>query len=86
MKIGVKYCGGCNPYYNRIKAAQFIKQSLPGHMFLPYVQGETYDAVLVVCGCTAACANAEEASVYLTSQDDIKKVLDRLKNELGISL
>lgn len=58
MRIGVKYCGGCNPRYDRTALAARLKQELGGGV--DWVSAASADApldfVLVVCGCTAACA------------------------------
>lgn len=58
MRVGVKYCGGCNPRYDRVKFVTQLKQELgEGIEWLNASTAEnTLDFVLVVCGCTAACA------------------------------
>lgn len=58
MQIGVKYCGGCNPRYDRTGLVARLKQELGSGV--EWVNAGTaedpMDFVLVVCGCTAACA------------------------------
>lgn len=58
MCIGVKYCGGCNPRYDRAALVQRLKSELGGDIRWVYAgrTEEPMDFVLVVCGCTAACA------------------------------
>ena len=56
MKIGIKYCGGCNPYHNR---RQFVKnlekeKGIETEIAKP---GILYDELYVVCGCQVCCAN-----------------------------
>lgn len=56
-RIGVKYCGGCNPRYDRAALVARLSSALtPAHL-VPAVPGEEYDALLVVCGCAACCAD-----------------------------
>lgn len=63
MRIGVKYCGGCNPRYNRTEFAARLKKELDGRSVEWVSAGaaeEPLDFVLVICGCTAACAQHQD--------------------------
>ena len=33
MKIGIKYCGGCNPRYDRSQEVEKLKKKFPQHTF-----------------------------------------------------
>lgn len=57
MHIGIKYCGGCRSGYDRAAAADQIRAACPEHRFSFAIPGESYDLLLVICGCTARCAN-----------------------------
>lgn len=57
LSIGIKYCGGCNARYDRVKKVQELKNLFPNLFFTPAVSEESYDLVIVVCGCPAACAD-----------------------------
>ena len=56
MKIALKFCGGCNPLYDRRAAAEELKRLFPD---MEYAAPEDKDcpASLLVCGCAAACAD-----------------------------
>lgn len=56
MKRAVKYCGGCNPRYDRAALVRRLEAAL-GQPLLPALPGESYDEVYVICGCTARCAD-----------------------------
>ena len=56
MKIGVRFCGGCNPRFDRGLALEQIRISKPDDEFLHAVEGEEYDMLLVIGGCTNCCA------------------------------
>ena len=56
MKIGVRFCGGCNPRFDRGEALEKIRISKPDDEFLHAVEGEEYDMLLVIGGCTNCCA------------------------------
>ena len=57
MIVGVKYCGGCNPRYDRVAFVRALAERCPEARFVPAWPGERYDRLLVVCGCHARCAD-----------------------------
>ena len=58
------------------------------HRFLPARASETYDALLVICGCRAQCADTSEINVrkgklIVTEElylDEIEAFFDRLED------
>ena len=50
MVFGVKYCGGCNPRYNRTT-------------FFDKVKEVCYDQLIVICGCPSKCADISQIQV-----------------------
>lgn len=58
MKVGIRYCGGCNPRYDRTAEVRKLMTGIPDVTF-------TYDAAafcniwLLVCGCPSACVSDE---------------------------
>ena len=68
--VGVRYCGGCNPRYDRVALLRQLEMLLPELDFVPATAGVSYDAVIAVCGCEARCAGVEHFSagqiLYLT--------------------
>lgn len=86
MIIGVKYCGGCNPIYNRGRQVELLKQEFPEHEFRTPSQGKTCDIWLAVCGCPRACADvselvAEKRLFVLSSEKSFAGVRSFLKEE-----
>lgn len=57
MRIGVKYCGGCNPRYDRVALVERIRRERQEDTFEGAIPGVCYDQLLVVCGCSAQCAD-----------------------------
>lgn len=71
MKLcGVKFCGGCNPRYDRGKAYEEIRSALR-HRLDFQLASETdddglpteYDLLLVLGGCGSCCASVEQYQV-----------------------
>jgi hypothetical protein len=54
LKISVKYCGGCNPEYDRVELVEKIAASLTGKADLVSPESEGSDMVLAVQGCSTA--------------------------------
>lgn len=56
MTRAVKYCGGCNPRFDRVALVRRLERRLGER--LPAAQpGIHYDEIYVVCGCPARCAD-----------------------------
>lgn len=60
MKVGVRYCGGCNPRYDRGMAVKSFKEKHVELDVRTAAEGEEYDLLLVVGGCSACCASYEQ--------------------------
>lgn len=83
MICGVKFCGGCNPRYDRGKALQTIKKERPNIDFVLAKEGKTYDYLIVIGGCTACCAShcqyiSENGLVKMWDREHIAEVLKDL--------
>ena len=73
MRIGVKYCGGCNPRYDRVALVHRLMEERPEDRFEAAVPGEVYDQLLVVCGCLSQCADLTGLTAHMICrihQDD----------------
>ena len=57
MIVQVKYCGGCNPRYEREALLERLTEAFPQIEFHTQTCRNPR-AGLVICGCEAACADA----------------------------
>lgn len=57
MKIGIKYCGGCNPRYDRVQIVSRLREDFPGLELFPAREDSPADLIVVICGCGVQCAN-----------------------------
>jgi len=57
LRVGVKYCGGCNPEYDRVALVEQIKEKLEGKVGFVPPESKGVDIILAVHGCKTACAN-----------------------------
>lgn len=86
MKIGIKYCGGCNQRYDRTNFVKKLMEEYKEELFENAVNSAFYDIVLVICGCSCACASHDslkgKQKLIVTGEADllrIKEVFDDLK-------
>ena len=82
-KIGIRYCGGCNPLYERVEMVRQI-ESLAGDRFL-FVRHDqqNLDGLITVNGCSRACAGRDlghQASPYhsVTGEGDLNGLVEWL--------
>ncbi len=59
MTADIRFCGGCNPRYDRGELARRIRAAFPSVHFLCNADVRT-DAILLLCGCSAACLRVPE--------------------------
>ncbi len=57
LRIGVKYCGGCNPSYDRVALVRQMENALAGEAAFVSFEEKDLDVMLVVCGCETACVD-----------------------------
>lgn len=86
MKVGIKFCGGCNSTYDRGKEVEKLKEQFPD---IEWVFGNSKmvcDRWLLICGCFRKCPKTEtyaakEEVVTLCHPKDFDKVITRWKEE-----
>ena len=83
MKCGVRFCGGCNSRYDRGAALKKIKEERPDVDFVIAIEGEQYDEILVIGGCTNCCADFCQFSTKggvtrIWDEEHVEKVISSL--------
>jgi len=79
LKTGIKYCGGCNPSYDRIAAAENIKNKLKDRTEFVSFSDPEAEVIFVFMGCSAACAelggmDMDKVSI-ICSESDVERFL-----------
>lgn len=57
VTVGVRYCGGCNPRFDRVAGVEALGRACPRAVFRTAEPDTLYDVLLVVGGCAACCAD-----------------------------
>ncbi|MBW2090498.1 MAG: hypothetical protein JRI34_00040 [Deltaproteobacteria bacterium] len=55
-KVALKYCGGCDPTYDRVEYYEKIKAKTKDLIEWVTLDAPDFDAVLLISGCERACA------------------------------
>jgi len=85
LRIGVKYCGGCNPRYERVEMMERVQfRSNDRFLFLRHDEPDI-DVLILMSGCHRACAG-ENLNItkiphcLVTGEDDFNSLIDWLKS------
>lgn len=54
-KIALKYCGGCNPSFDRAEYVQKIKSAAEGIIEWSNLDDGKYEKILLILGCATEC-------------------------------
>jgi hypothetical protein len=87
VKVGLKYCGGCNPEYDRVALVRHIEESLQGKVAFVKPEGEGVGLILAVEGCRTACADlsafqGKEIRV-ITTIDGAGRFIKEIRTQAG---
>lgn len=56
MTVGLKYCGGCKPNYDRVALVENLQRRLDGQVVWVRADDPAAELILAVHGCPTACA------------------------------
>lgn len=86
MYIGIKYCGGCNSGYDRVKLVNDIRNCFKDYEFNYTNRNESFDLILVINGCHVSCASLEDfksrKGFFNITDDDIKEIVSQVLKKL----
>lgn len=55
--VGVKFCGGCHPTYDRASLLEQVKKTMKDFSFEYVLQDKEYIGIIVLCNCRVRCAD-----------------------------
>ncbi len=82
IRVGVKYCGGCNPNYDRRAIADII-ESRTGVKLSAYMENEIPDVALIICGCRSDCIKQDDyrgryETILISGPEQIDGAMERI--------
>jgi len=82
LKVEIKYCGGCNPYYDRVALVRRIESGLKGKVEFVSPENDHVDFIMAVEGCRTACADLSSFDGkkirLITHQDDAEEFIQEI--------
>ena len=84
MNIGIKYCGGCNPKYNRSGfVARLVAEYKDKMKIEPIKENVIYDMVIIMNGCSSVCVNISEMEhkgkiISVASEEDFIPICEEI--------
>jgi hypothetical protein len=79
LRIGVKYCGGCNPEYDRVALIKSVQERLAVKADFVSWENKDIDQVLVLCGCSTSCVDLSQftglKTLMIKNPDDVEPFL-----------
>jgi hypothetical protein len=90
VKCGVKFCGGCNPRYQRGDGLNKLKEHFNGRIeFVHAQEGVPYDLFLVISGCVNRCASynhylSQSGYILMWDGNQIEKTIQELEQMIKI--
>jgi len=87
VRVGLKYCGGCNPEYDRVALVKHIQENLQGKVEFVKPESEGVRLILAVEGCSTACADLSafqwmEVRI-ITNIEGAERFIKEIKTQLG---
>lgn len=88
--VGVRYCGGCNPRYDRVALMKRLQSFFPEETFAAAQPGVRHPALVVVCGCPNQCVKLSDLAlpaakqVFLGGWEDLLPAKKRLAELLAL--
>ena len=90
LKIGLKYCGGCNPNYDRGAMAEKISRELNDTAKFVTIIDDDVDMVVSIQGCYVSCADLKPFKDYngqiINSIDDAEafiRTINEIQNKVN---
>jgi hypothetical protein len=86
-KIGIKYCGGCNPAYERVEMIQRVQSQLKDRFLFLRHDEPDIEVMVLISGCHRACASkylnpTKIPHCSVTGENDFEKLIDWLTLQL----
>lgn len=64
IRVALKYCGGCDPAYDRVSYQERIADAAAGNIEWVSIEDPPFEAVLVINGCARACKEKDLESEH----------------------
>jgi len=85
-RIGLKFCGGCNPRHDRVDTATQIKERLKDKVEFVSHEEADIEGILIVAGCPTICVDrapfGDRPVWTVASPEDAERFIDEMGKTL----
>jgi hypothetical protein len=86
MKIGLKFCGGCNPGYDRLRTADCLRRRFGEKVDWVSHDDRDVDRAVILAGCPTACVDLDIRKGLpfhlIVSENDLERVIGEIAARL----
>lgn len=83
VRIGLKYCGGCSPKYDRIETVDDIKKKFSDRVTFVSYEDPDVDCILIIAGCPTACVDRDPfrdiKTIVIASDQDLNSSYEEIE-------
>jgi hypothetical protein len=72
--VGIKYCGGCNPNYERVKMVQRVQSLMSDRFLFRRHDQQDLDLLVLMNGCPRACAEKDLTQTEIPCRSIIEEI------------
>jgi len=85
LRVGIKYCGGCNPGYERVEMIERVQFRLNARFLFLRHDEPDLDVMVLMSGCHRVCAGQDLnpmgiPNCSVTGDDDFDALINWLKS------
>ncbi len=88
LLVGIKFCGGCNPRYNRGKILNQLREDFKNTItFETASESQLYEGLIVLCGCSSCCASYDNFKtnrkpILIWDEKQYNDIVETIKKEV----
>jgi len=88
LLFGIKFCGGCNPRYNRRKILNLLREEFKDTIkFETASESRLYEGLIVLCGCPSCCASynsfkTKRKPILIWDEKQYNDIVETIKKEV----
>jgi len=82
MKIGLKFCGGCNPAYDRLRLAGRLQERFGDRVEWVSPESREADLIVVIAGCPVSCVELpplkDRPLFLIAAEKDLESLIEKI--------
>jgi len=84
--VGLKFCGGCRAFYDRVGLVEYIKKRLGEKVEFVAADSQDAEEIIIVSGCKTACTKLDAAPRrpvrYIVGPEDAERWIEEIEKKI----